>query len=238
LAAEIIALFPEHTTYVEAFAGGAQVLFRKEPSKVEVLNDLDYEVVNLFRVCQSHYEELVRYLRFTIVSRTWFALLRATDPATLTDIQRAARFMYLQKNAFGGLIVKQNFHYGVTQPSNFNPARIPEIIEAAHRRLARVQIESLPYEQVLEKYDRPSTLHFLDPPYWNRKWYKFNFKEDDFVALAQRLRGLKGKFVLTLDDHPSVRAIFSDFQIKRTEIFYSSQQKAGARYGELFILNF
>src|SRR5258708_31328910 len=145
LAAQIIALFPEHTTYVESFAGGAQVLFRKEPSKVEVLNDLDYDVVNLFRVCQSHYEELVRYLRFTIVSRQWFALLRATDPATLTDIQRAARFLYLQKNSFGGLIVKQNFHYGITQPSNFNPARIPEIIEAAHHRLARVQIESLPY---------------------------------------------------------------------------------------------
>jgi DNA adenine methylase len=238
LAGQIIALFPEHTTYVEAFAGGAQVLFRKEPSKVEVLNDLDYDVVNLFRVCQSHYEELVRYLRFTIASRQWFALLRATDPAMLTDIQRAARFLYLQKNSFGGLIVKQNFHYGITQPSNFNPARIPEIIEAAHKRLARVQIESLPYEEVIEKYDRSSTLHFLDPPYWNRKWYKFNFKEDDFVALNERLHRLAGKFILTLDDHPRVRDLFKDFFIQRTEIAYSSQPKAGARYGELLITNF
>src|SRR6266436_8135909 len=92
LAKRAIALFPEHTTYVEAFAGGAQVFFHKPPSKVEVLNDLDGEVVNFFRVCQAHYEELLRYLRFALVSRKWFELLRATDPQYLTDIQRSARF--------------------------------------------------------------------------------------------------------------------------------------------------
>jgi DNA adenine methylase len=238
LAAQIIALFPEHTTYVEAFAGGAQVFFRKEPSTVEVLNDLDYEIVNFYRVCQSHYEELVRYLRFTVASRQWFALLRATDPATLTDIQRAARFLYLQKNAFGGLVVKQNFHYGVTKPSNFNPSRIPEIIQAANERLAHAQIESLPYEETLEKYDRPTTLFYLDPPYWERKLYKFNFKEDDFLALEKRLHSVEGRFILSLDDHPSVRELFKGFHIHRTEIFYTAQRKAGARFGELLIMNF
>jgi len=238
LAAQIIALFPEHTAYVEAFAGGAQVFFRKEPSKVEVLNDLDYDIVNFYRCCQSHYEELVRYLRFSVASRRWFAVLRATDPATLTDIQRAARFLYLQKNAFGGLIVKQNFHYGVAKRSNFNPIRIPEIIEAAHHRLAHAQIESLPYEQVLEKYDRSTTLFYLDPPYWERKLYKFNFKEKDFIALERRLRAVKGRFILSLDDHPKVRELFKEFRVERTEIFYSAQQKAGARYGELLIMNF
>ena len=91
VAKQIIDLFPGHTTYVEPFAGGAQVFFRKEPSKVEVLNDLDTEMTNLFRVCQQHYEELIRYLRFAVVSRTWFELLVETDPTKLTDIQRAAR---------------------------------------------------------------------------------------------------------------------------------------------------
>src|SRR5580704_7576120 len=86
LANQIIAIFPKHTTYVEPFAGGAQVFFRKEPSKVEVLNDLDHELVNFFRVCQQHYEELVRYLKFTVTSRPWFELLATTDPAKLTDI--------------------------------------------------------------------------------------------------------------------------------------------------------
>src|SRR5580693_2889049 len=146
LATKIISLLPEHSAYVEPFAGGAQVLFHKPPSNVEVLNDLDYEIVNFFRVCQWHYEELVRYLRFCFVSRSLHELHVRTDPTTLTDIQRAGRLFYLQKNSWGGLIVRQKFHYGVAQPSNYNPARIPEIIEQAHRRLQRVQIESLPYE--------------------------------------------------------------------------------------------
>src|ERR1700758_5232255 len=153
LAKKIISMLPEHITYVEPFAGGAQVLFHKTPSAVEVLNDLDFDIVNFFRVCQWHYQELIRYLKFCLASRKLHELHTKTDPATLTDIQRAGRFFYLQKNSFGGLILKQRFHYGVAQPSNYNPERIAEIIERAHQRLARVQIESLPYELVLEKFD-------------------------------------------------------------------------------------
>ena len=88
LARQVIEIFPKHTTYVEAFAGGAQVFFHKEPSKVEVLNDLDDEIVNFFRVCQAHHDELIRYFRFALVSRKWFDLLRATDPATSTIFHR------------------------------------------------------------------------------------------------------------------------------------------------------
>src|ERR1017187_50405 len=190
LATKIISMLPEHITYVEPFAGGAQVLFHKPPSNVEVLNDLDFDIVNFFRVCQWHSEELIRSLRYCLVSRKLHESYLATNPATLTDIQRAARFVYLQKNSFGGLILKQKFHYGVTQPSNYNLERIPEIIEQAHRRLARVQIESLPYEQVLERYDRPTTVFYLDPPYWERKLYKFNFTDSDFLRLAERLEKL------------------------------------------------
>src|SRR3954468_4367285 len=95
LAKQIIEIFPNHTTYVEPFAGGAQVLFHKEPSKVEIINDLSHDIVNFFRVCQSHHEELVRHLKYMIVARNWFDLLYKGDPSILTDVQRAARFLYL-----------------------------------------------------------------------------------------------------------------------------------------------
>src|SRR5206468_3982623 len=183
LAKQIIALLPEHTTYVEAFAGGAQVFFHKQPSKVEVLNDLDFEIVNFFRVCQNHYHELVRYLRYCLISRKWYEMFVATNPESLTDIQRAGRFFYVQKNSFGGLILKQHYHYGVVQRPNYNMRRIPEIIEATHRRLQNVQIECLPYEQVLARYDRTTTVFYLDPPYWQRKLYKFNFSSQDCADL-------------------------------------------------------
>src|SRR5437016_5015790 len=231
-------MLPEHTTYVEAFAGGAQVLFHKPPSEVEVLNDLDFDIVNFFRVCQWHYEEFLRYLRYCLASRKLHELHVKSDPNTLTDIQRAGRFFFLQKNSFGGLIVKQTFHYGVTQPSNYNPERIPEIIEQTHKRLQRVQIESLPYEQVLRKYDRPTTAFYLDPPYWERMLYKFNFNPSDFQVLEEQLGTIQGKFILSLDDRPEVWDLFRRFQIEPVELRYTAKRNAKELHKEVLILNF
>lgn len=110
---KIISLIPEHNCYIEAFCSGAQVFFHKEPSNVEILNDLDEEVFNFLRVCQLHKQELVRYLQFCTASRKWFELFQKQEPSSLSDIQRAARFFYLQKNCYGGLINRQSFSISV-----------------------------------------------------------------------------------------------------------------------------
>ncbi|HET9285297.1 MAG TPA: DNA adenine methylase [Candidatus Angelobacter sp.] len=238
LAKGIIEIFPKHTTYVEAFAGGAQVLFQKEPSKVEVLNDLDGEIVNFYRVCQNHHEELLRHFNFSLVSRKWFELHKKADPETLTDIQRAARYLYLLKSSFASLIRNPNYHWHVVQPPGFNLERLPDIIEAAHKRLERVQIDYLPYDKILANYDRPTTLFYLDPPYWGRKLYRYNFTEEDFTKLEERLRKIKGKFILSLNDLPEVRALFHRFRIRPVELAYTSQKKAGKTYKEVLITNF
>lgn len=238
IAKQIIAIFPKHRTYVEPFAGGAQVFFHKEPSKVEVLNDLDGELINFFRVCQEHYEELIRYLRFVVVSRKRYEQLAATNPATLTDIQRAARKLYLQKNSFAGRVEHQNFRTGTVQPSGFNPETLPAMLEETHHRLARVTLECLPYEQVLKKYDSPETLFYLDPPYYGIKLYNFVLEPDDFRAMAERLGSVRGKFVLSLNDVPDVRTIFSAYHIKPIEIPYTAQKKAGKRFREVLITNY
>lgn len=238
LAKRIIEMFPRHTTYVEAFAGGAQVFFHKAPSKVEVLNDIDGEIVNFFRVCQSHHEELLRYLRFVVVSREWFERLKATDPAGLTDIQRAARYLYLLKNSFASLVLHPNYHWHVVQPPGFNLERLPEIIHNTHKRLERVQIEHLPYESVIERYDRPATLFYVDPPYFGKKLYRYNLEKADFAKLAERLTAIRGKFILSLNDVPEVRALFRRFRIHGVELPYTAQKKAGRRYREVIITNF
>src|SRR5258708_15506419 len=188
MANQIIQILPKHTRYVEAFAGGAQVLFRKEPSKVEVLNDLDNEIANVFRICQNHYEELLRYFRYVLVSRTWFDLLKKTDPAALTDIQRAARHLYLLRNRFAGLVVHPVYHRNVIQPPGFNLESLPALIEKTHKRLERVQIECAPHEEVLKHYDRKATLFYLDRQYYARKLYRHNLSPADFEKLAERLQ--------------------------------------------------
>jgi len=238
LAADIIKMFPEHTTYVEPFAGGAQVFFHKAPSKVEVLNDLDGEIVNFYRVCQRHYEELIRQFDFALVSRKQFDLYKDADPEQLTDIQRAARFLYLQKTCYGGLVRHKNYGQNVTQPPGLNLQRLPKILEESHARLARVQIECLPYEQILKRYDRPKSFFYLDPPYYEKYLYRHNLQPEEFVTLADRLKKLKGKFLLSLNDVPEVRTIFCDFKIKGVDLFYSAQQKAGKRFKEVIITNY
>jgi DNA adenine methylase len=238
LAKRLIEIFPEHTTYVEAFAGGAQVFFHKEPSAVEVLNDLDGEIVNFYRVCQRHYEELLRYLRFWVVSRKWFDLLKRSDPETLTDIERAARYLYLLRNCFASLVWNPVYHRNVVQPPSFNLENLPELIENAHKRLLRVQIECEPYEEVMRHFDRPTTLFYLDPPYWGRNFYRHNFGEADFEKLAGQLKQIRGKFVLSLNDVPEVRKLFRDFHIEGVELHYTSQKAAGRRYKEVVITNF
>lgn len=237
VAQKIISLIPEHNCYIEAFCGGAQVFFHKEPSQVEILNDLDEEVFNFLRVCQLHHQELVRYLQFCTVSRKWFELFQKQDPKTLSDIQRAARFFYLQKNCYGGLINRQHFKVSVQDGSNYNPHRIPLVLHLAHERLLAVQLECLPYQEILQRYDRADTFFYLDPPYFGLPHYKFNLSEKDYIELASLLRSLKGRFLLSLNDRPEVRKIFADFKISKLSFAYSAQPIAGKKYNELLISN-
>lgn len=238
LAKLIISKLPAHMAYVEPFAGGAQVFFQKPRSQIEVLNDLDGELVNFYRVCQSHYQELTRYMRYMLVSREWFKRLEETHPDTLTDIQRAARFMYLQKNAYGGRVTRKAYATHVTSGPGYNPETLEKVLAAAHERLARVQIERLPYEQILTVYDRDSTFFYLDPPYYDIRLYNHNLEHEDFERMASVLAGLKGKFLLSINDHKEVRRLFSAFRIETVPIAYSLHGIAGRRHQELLVSNY
>lgn len=239
LARRLIDLFPDHTTYVEPFCGGAQVFFAKKPSRVEVLNDLDGNVLSFLRVCQHHPDELVRSLKYLLASRRLFEAFQRQDPETLTDVQRAVRFLYLQKNSFGGKVVEQqqNYHYCVSKPPNYNPTRIAATIEAAHARLARVQLESWPYERILERFDRPSTLFYLDPPYVGVKLYRFNLADEDFRVLAERLARLRGRFLLSINDRAIARQAFRRFEHRELTVSYTATPGAST-VTELVFANF
>jgi DNA adenine methylase len=238
LAGVIIERIPKHLTYIEPFSGGARVFFRKPPSRVEVLNDLDSELVNFYRVCQYHHEELIRSMRFMPVSRELFYDLKEDETKKLTDIQRAARFLYLQKLAYGGRITRKAYAIRVLERANLRSDAIAETLNETHARLVGVQIEHLPYDQIIKRYDRPGTFFYLDPPYYDIRLYHYNLEHEDFIEMAELLKGIKGKFLLSLNDHPEVRKLFAGFHIETVKIAYSLHRKAGRRYHELLISNF
>lgn len=212
LAPQLLPLFPSHTTYVEPFAGAAAMLFAKEPSKVEVLNDINGEVVNLYRVVQHHLTEFANQYRWALTSRQIFDWAQLTNPETLTDIQRAARWWYLQRNAFGGKATGQTFGYCVDSAPRFNLMRLEEDLSEAHLRLARVLVENKPWSDIMVRYDRKATLFFCDPPYWQTEGYGVDFPISEYEALAERMRKVKGQVVLTINDHPDMRRIFAGFE--------------------------
>lgn len=213
----------DHKCYVEPFMGAAHVFFAKEPVNVEVLNDINQDLSTLFRVLQNHLEEFMRFFKWALVSRDVFDRLNKQNPESLTDIQRACRFYYLQKLCFGGKAHGRTFGTSTTSPPRLNLLRIEEELSMVHLRLSRVNIENLPWEKAFEKYDRSHTLFYVDPPYLNCEsdYGKGLFDRSDFHSMANILQNLKGDFILSLNDHPETRKIFRNFHIKEVKVQYS-----------------
>lgn len=221
LADHLIPRFPKHECYVEVFAGGAALYFLRPPAAVEVINDINGDLINLYRVVQHHLEEFVRQFKWALTSRQVFKWLQETVPETLTDIQRAARFYYLQHNCFGGKVEGQSFGTATTTTPGLNLLRLEETLSAAHLRLSNTFVEHLDWKTCLDRYDRPHTLFYLDPPYWETEGYGVPFPYEEYVAMAARLRTLKGKAIVSLNDHPAIRQAFDGFHIETVEIKYT-----------------
>lgn len=222
LAKHLLPLFPPHSCYVEAFAGGAALFFKRpKPAEVEVLNDLNGDLICLYRVLQNHLEEFIRQFKWAVSSRQLFEWQKMTRPETLTDIQRAARFYYLQHHAFGAKPTGQTFGTATTgRPINF--LRIEENLSAAWQRLAGVYVENLPWLECAKRYDRPHTFHYMDPPYWRTQGYGSQFSFDQYQQIADFMRSAEGKVMVSLNDHPEVRAVFAGFSLHELSLRYST----------------
>lgn len=239
LARRLVALVDAtpHHTYCEPFVGmGGVFLRRTRAPKLEVINDLSGDVATFFRVLQRHYVAFLEFLRFQITSRREFERLKATDPSTLTDIERAARFLYLQRLAFGGKVVGRNFGVSVNRPGSFDVTRLQPILEALHERLAGVVIECLGYSEVIKRYDRPETLFYLDPPYAGSETdYGPMFGPEAFVQLADQLAAIRGRFILSINDTPAIRETFARFPMEAVRTTYSVSDKHPLEASELII---
>lgn len=221
LADRLIPLFPPHECYVEVFCGGAALYFlRPLPAPAEVLNDVNGELVNLYRVVQHHLEEFVRQFKWALSSRQVFKWHQEARLETLTDIQRAARFFYLQHHAFGGKVAGQTFGTATTAPA-INLCRIEESLSAAHLRLAGTTVEHLHWRECVRRYDRSHTFFYMDPPYWETEGYGVPFEWPEYEAIAEVMRTSKGRVMLSINDHPDIRNEFAEFHIADLDIKYS-----------------
>lgn len=240
LARRIVALIEAtpHRTYAEPFVGmGGVFLKRRIPAKAEAINDISRDVTNLFRVVRRHRLALEHELRWMFTSRDEFDRLKRIDPSTLTDIEQAARFLYLQRISFGGKVVGRNYGVDRASPARFNPSILIDRLARLHDRLSRVSIERLPYAEFIRRYDSPETLFYLDPPYWGCEddYGDGVFGQDDFSCLASILERIRGSFILSINDAPEVRAVFQSFNIDEVRTTYTASAGGPKKVTELII---
>ena len=226
-----------HECYVEPFVGmGGVFLRRPYRVKAEVINDVSRDVATLLRVLQRHFVPFMDMLKWQLTSRAEFERLRAAEADTLTDLERAARFLYLQRTAFGGKVTGRNFGVSPSTSARFDVVKLASMLEEIHERLAGVVIECLPFGRLIDTYDRPSTLFYLDP-YWDCEtdYGDGVFGKADFEAMAAQLRRINGRFLLSLNDRPQVREIFAGFQIEQVKTVYSLNGRAQSGVSEVLI---
>jgi DNA adenine methylase len=227
-----------HSAYAEPFVGMGGVFFRRSwAPKCEVVNDISRDVATFFRILQRHYPQFMETLKFQVTCRTEFERLAACDPCTLTDLERAARFLYLQRLAFGGKVAGRNFGVDRVAGGRFDVTRLGPLLEEIHQRLAGVVIECLPWQDFISRYDGSDTLFYLDPPYWGSESdYGVAFKRSDFVNLANALTHLRGRFLLSINDVPETREIFGRFRIDPISTRYTIAGGEWAEAKEIMVL--
>ncbi|UAK24165.1 DNA adenine methylase [Sphingomonas nostoxanthinifaciens] len=243
LASRIVSLIRSvpHRTYVEPFVGMGGIFLRRDRrAPVEVINDLSGDVATLFRILQRHYQAFMDLLKWQLTSRAEFERLRATAASSLTDLERAARFLYLQRLAFGGKIEGRTFGVDRRTPGRFDVTKLEPMLMEIHERLAGVVIEQLPYTAAIEQYDSAETLFYLDPPYWGCEsdYGAAAFSRSDFACLADLLDRIEGQFVLSINATDGAREVFSRFDCADVETTYTVSSGAtgeGKRATELIV---
>lgn len=244
---KLVSIMPEHTNYVEVFAGGLWVLLGKEPCKLEVFNDMNEDLINFYKVIQDEHKcnKLIDEVYFTLSSREIFDEYdRDKNASDLSDIEKAKRFYYILKLCFGGNIHrnKRSFATSMDGRKMINRDRFPELFLQLHERIKHCYIEKKDYSYILKKYDDVNTLFFCDPPYLDctEDLYSSNFNENEYKSLHAILSGIKGKFILTVKNNQFVQDLFEDFHVYDNNVQWSIRNNVDhyQQTKELIITNY
>jgi len=236
---QILERFPKDkiTRYIEPFGGAGWILFsREQHAPEEIFNDIDGELINLFRCAKNHCEELQRQLQWMLNSRESFEdALALKTMRGVTDIQRATLYFIVAKESYGA----NGHHYGASAK---NLEKATEYFTKVAHRLQTVKIERRSYDVIIKTYDKDGALIYLDPPYHGtEKYYDSPFNETEHEKLRDLLKTIKGRFILSYNDDDYIRELYRDFNIEkldRASILTARYLGKEKRYHELLIKNF
>lgn len=242
LAKDIIDLIPDnHSIYIEVFGGAASVLYQKQPSKLEVLNDINSELINLHRAIRNNPQTLSMFLNDLFISREIFDDIKKRKMKPKNNIERAAFYYYQLTQSFGS----KGDNFAMATKSGRKPKNIYRDFKKISDRLKYVTIENKSFFELIPLYDKKDAFFYVDPPYVSTEsYYKntggFGIKEHE--QLAELLSKIKGKFLLSYNDSVVVRELYKDFNIRSTkEIEYTLGKNMHGKnksVREVFITNY
>jgi len=226
---------PEHVCYIEAFCGAASLLFAKEPSKVEVLNDIDHHLINFFNVLKhpGKKERLTKSLEYFPYSRRLWEEIRSQWKQGLyptEEIDRSVWWFYLNRATFSG--DQERGGFAVPSTTGRNPAKTfanaIDSFEHVAGRLRNTTIECLPYDEVIRRYDSSETLFYVDPPYGGAEhYYGDSFAENDHYTLSGLLHSIKGCCMVSHYASGLYNSLYADFYRHEYQSFKGSHKSAG-----------
>lgn len=244
---------PEHTYYIEPFAGGASIFFAKEKPKGNWLNDIDKELINCLIIIRDFPNDLIERLKNEKATKERHGYYK-NKYKQKTNLGRAVRWFYLNRTSYSGIMNMQNCYWGYGEKFSMRPENWPRNILRTSAKLQGVKLTSFDFEKVIEEAPDDSFL-FIDPPYFNAdqdKFYACSFKHEDHFRLRDILKKNKEriKFLLTYDNSPEIRDLYFwandmhekewNYTINRTDDQKNGTRKKGSRYKgkELFIVNY
>lgn len=238
MVAAILPLIPDHVTYTEPFFGGGSIFWAKEPSKVEVINDTNREIINFYDVIRNDYIKIEKLIRASLHSRSLHedATVVYKNPHLFGRIKRAWAVWVIANQSFSSILGGSwGYEKSEINITRFVANKRESFIERYARRLLTVQIECTDALRVIKSRDTPDTFHYCDPPYHNAfcahyKGYNFH----DFEKLLKTLESLKGKFLLSsyTSDLLSSYASENGWCIKRVAGYVSVASGVGTKEGK------
>jgi len=242
LAKILLPMFPKHKGYVEVFGGSGYMLFAKELSRWEILNDFDNNLMNFWSIIKNAPDQFINSFNYVLVSRETFNTYKQKykNNDFGDTIEKAHIFYYLVKAGFGADMKNPIFGTGKDR----NRLRIEQIesdIKKAYQRLLKVTIENKSFEDIFKIYDSSETFFYLDSPYRNTKQYAIGkFTDDQYKLLAECCKKAKGKWLYTINDDKYIKELFKEFNIINHEVYYSVCKTQNGRqdFNELIITNY
>ncbi|PPD55474.1 MAG: hypothetical protein CTY12_00430 [Methylotenera sp.] len=240
----LIPKFPlDSTYYCEVFGGAGWVLLNKPEHVIEIYNDIDGNIVNMFRVVRDFPGEFVNRLRYDIVSRQTFDDYKKLDFSKLDPIDRAVKWYYVYYNSYNADMTSLLKRTVKTNPNRFN-TRLPDLVNTITTRLTNVVMENLDFRDLLSKYSNRDFFYYLDPPYYNMHGYEVPFTDKDHLDLYDTLSTCSGKWMLSYNAHPTILELYQDYNISYVDVNYQAANRPNAyqgktnKVGEIIVTNY